>query len=100
MSGSASQILSPRVSATVHFVSFNDPDGNSWILQEVTKRLQGRVTGNTPYTSVNDLAQAVIRAAKAHGEHEQRVGGQYDQNWPAWYAEYMAREQSGESLPQ
>jgi catechol 2,3-dioxygenase-like lactoylglutathione lyase family enzyme len=80
------------------FVSFRDPDGNRWVLQEVTKRLPGRVTGNTTYTSVSDLAQAMIRAAKAHGQREKRIG-QADSNWPDWYAEYMMHEQSGEELP-
>lgn len=80
------------------FVSFSDPDGNSWVLQEVTKRLPGRATGDTRFTSASDLAQAMIRAAKAHGQHEKRIG-QADPNWPAWYAEYMVREQSGEELP-
>jgi catechol 2,3-dioxygenase-like lactoylglutathione lyase family enzyme len=74
------------------FVSFKDPDGNNWVLQEVTRRLPGRVGDGTSYGSVRDLAQAMIRAAKAHGEHEKRNGGQYDQNWPEWYAEYMVRE--------
>jgi hypothetical protein len=41
----------------------------------------------------------MIRAAKAHGEHEKRTG-QADPNWPNWYAEHMVREQSGEELPQ
>jgi catechol 2,3-dioxygenase-like lactoylglutathione lyase family enzyme len=81
------------------FVAFSDPDGNSWLLQEVTQRLPGRVSGNTAYASAHDLAQAMIRAAKAHGEHEKRTG-QADPNWPEWYAEYMMREQSGEELPQ
>jgi len=76
------------------FVSFNDPDGNGWLLQEVTKRLPGRVTGNTMYASARDLAQAMIRAAKEHGQHEKQTG-QADPNWPDWYAEYMVREQSG-----
>jgi catechol 2,3-dioxygenase-like lactoylglutathione lyase family enzyme len=81
------------------FVSFSDPDSNSWVLQEVTKRLPGRATGDTKFASVGDLAQAMIRAAKAHGQHEARIG-QADPNWPAWYAEYMVREQSGEKLSQ
>ena len=49
------------------FASFSDPDGNGWLLQEVTKRLPGRVAGDTTYASVHDLAQAMVRAAKAHG---------------------------------
>jgi catechol 2,3-dioxygenase-like lactoylglutathione lyase family enzyme len=80
------------------FVSFSDPDGNSWLLQEVTKRLAGRVAGDTTYASATDLAQAMIRAAKAHGKHELRIG-HADADWPAWYAEFMVREQSGEELP-
>jgi catechol 2,3-dioxygenase-like lactoylglutathione lyase family enzyme len=82
------------------FVSFKDPDGNGWLLQEVTKRLAGRVAGGgTTYSSVRDLAQAMIRASMAHGKHEARLG-KADPNWPDWYAEYMVREQSGEELPQ
>ena len=81
------------------FVSFSDPDGNGWLLQEVTKRLPGRVAGDTTYASAHDLAQAMIRAATAHGKHEARTG-KADPNWPDWYAEYMVREQSGEELPQ
>jgi catechol 2,3-dioxygenase-like lactoylglutathione lyase family enzyme len=81
------------------FVSFSDPDGNGWLLQEVTKRLAGRVEGNTTYASAHNLAQAMIRAAKAHEQHEKRTV-QSDANWPDWYAEYMVREQLGEELPQ
>jgi catechol 2,3-dioxygenase-like lactoylglutathione lyase family enzyme len=82
------------------FASFSDPDGNGWLLQEVTTRLPGRVEGDTTYASVPELAQALRRASAAHGEHEARTGGKYDANWPDWYAAYMVREQSGEELPQ
>jgi len=41
----------------------------------------------------------MIRASKAHGEHEKRTGHP-DPNRPDWYAEYMVREQSGEELSQ
>jgi len=81
------------------FLSFSDPDGNGWLLQEVTTRLPGRVAGNTSYASADDLSQALQRAAAAHGQHEARTG-KADPNWPAWYAEYMVREQAGEELPQ
>jgi catechol 2,3-dioxygenase-like lactoylglutathione lyase family enzyme len=82
------------------FASFHDPDGNGWLFQEITTRLPGRVTGDTTYASASDLASALRRAAAAHGEHEKRTGGQRDENWPDWYAEYMVREQSGKELPQ
>jgi predicted enzyme related to lactoylglutathione lyase len=81
------------------YATFSDPDGNSWLLQEVTTRLPGRVAGDTTYASAYDLSQALRRAAAAHGQHEARTG-QADPNWPDWYAEYMVREQSGEELPQ
>ncbi|HTS13319.1 MAG TPA: VOC family protein [Candidatus Limnocylindrales bacterium] len=78
---------------------FSDPDGNSWILQEITSRLPGRVdTGVTSFGSATDLATALRRAEAAHGEHEKRTG-QADPNWPDWYAAYMAAEQAGTELP-
>jgi len=80
------------------FLSFSDPDGNGWLMQEVTTRLPGRVAGDTTYASAGDLSQAMRRAAAAHGQHEARIG-QADPNWPDWYAEYMVREQAGEELP-
>ena len=80
------------------FVSFEDPDGNGWLLQEITTRLPGRVVGETTYTSTGDLVQALWRAATAHGEHEKRTGAA-DPNWPEWYAAYMVAERAGETLP-
>jgi catechol 2,3-dioxygenase-like lactoylglutathione lyase family enzyme len=81
------------------YVSFEDPDGNAWIVQEVTRRLPGRIDpATTTFASANDLASAMRRAAAAHGEHEKR-SGQSDANWPDWYAAYMAAEQVGTELP-
>ncbi len=82
------------------FASFKDPDGNGWLLQEITARLPGRVdAGDTIFTSSTELAAALRRASEAHGEHEKRTGGQRDENWPDWYAEYMVAEQAGKPLP-
>ena len=81
--------------------SFSDPDGNSWLLQEITTRLPGRIdSGVTSFGSASDLARAFRRAEAAHGEHERRSGGGRDDNWPDWYAAYMVAEQSGAELPQ
>jgi catechol 2,3-dioxygenase-like lactoylglutathione lyase family enzyme len=80
------------------FVTFSDPDGNGWLVQEVTSRLPGRVTGETKYASAGDLSQALRRGEAAHGQHEARTG-KADPNWPDWYADYMVREQAGEELP-
>ncbi|MEV8517919.1 VOC family protein [Dactylosporangium sp. NPDC051484] len=83
------------------FATFRDPDGNSFLLQEVTTRIPGRVDeGTTTYASLNDLVSALKRAAAAHGEHEARNGGAHDENWPEWYAAYMVAENQGEQLPQ
>ncbi|MCC8978259.1 VOC family protein [Bradyrhizobium acaciae] len=80
--------------------TFNDPDGNVWLLQQVTQRLPGRVDGNsTNFSSSADLAAALRRAAIAHGEHEKRTGG-HDANWPDWYADHIVREQAGKPLPE
>jgi catechol 2,3-dioxygenase-like lactoylglutathione lyase family enzyme len=82
------------------FASFHDPDGNGWLLQEITTRLPGRIDpAATTFASATDLASAFRRAAAAHGQHEARTG-QADPNWPDWYAEYMVREQAGGELPQ
>jgi catechol 2,3-dioxygenase-like lactoylglutathione lyase family enzyme len=82
------------------FATFSDPDGNVWLLQEVTTRLPGRVdSAATSFGGASDLASALRRASAAHGQHEKRIGAA-DPNWPDWYAEYMVREQSGQELPQ
>jgi catechol 2,3-dioxygenase-like lactoylglutathione lyase family enzyme len=81
------------------FVTFTDPDGNGWLLQEITARLPGRVdAAGTAFASAADLASALRRAEAAHGEHEKRTG-QPDANWPDWYAAYMVAEQAGTELP-
>jgi catechol 2,3-dioxygenase-like lactoylglutathione lyase family enzyme len=82
------------------FATFSDPDGNRWLIQEVTTRLPGRVEpAPASYASAPDLAEALHRAAAAHGEHEKRNGGAYDEKWPDWYAEYMVAELAGSDLP-
>ena len=92
--------LAPDHSSYGSYATFSDPDGNRWLLQEVTKRLPGRLdAAGTKFGSVNDLASALRRAAAAHGEHENRIG-QNDANWPDWYAAYMVAEQAGRELPQ
>jgi catechol 2,3-dioxygenase-like lactoylglutathione lyase family enzyme len=82
------------------FATFRDPDGNGWLLQEVTTRLAGRVDATaTSFGSAADLAGAMRRAEAAHGEHEKRTG-HADPDWPDWYAAYMVAEQAGTDLPE
>jgi catechol 2,3-dioxygenase-like lactoylglutathione lyase family enzyme len=92
--------LDPEHRSYRSFASFSDPDGNGWLLQEVTARLPGRVDANvTTFTSSTELTAALRRASAAHGEHEKRTGGQRDENWPDWYAAYMVAEHAGKPLP-
>jgi len=89
----------PKRGSYSSFASFSDPDGNGWLFQEVTTRLPGRIGADaTTFASQTDLAAALRRASVAHGEHEKRTGG-HDENWPDWYADYIVREQAGQTLP-
>ena len=77
------------------FASFSDPDGNTWLLQEITSRLPGRIDdGVTTFGSAAELAETLRRAAVAHGEHEASTGVA-DEHWPDWYATWIAAEQAG-----
>ncbi len=74
------------------YASFKDPDGNAWLLQEVTSRLPGRTTSPLAiYGSEAGLADALRRASEAHGQHEAEIG-KADDDWPDWYAHFMAAE--------
>ena len=91
------------------FFSFSDPDGNAWLVQEVTTRLPGRVdAAGMAFASAADLERALRRAEAAHREHEKHTGHRVkaepaervrDEDWPAWYASYMVAEQAGTDLP-
>ena len=89
------------------FCAFTDPDGNAYLVQEVTTRHPGRIEpGSTAFSSSADLASALRRAESAHREHEKNAGrshlfhrSEQDDNWSAWYAEYVVAEQTGSELP-
>jgi hypothetical protein len=90
---------SPNRTSYGSFATFTDPDGNTWLLQEITTRLPGRIDSTeTAFASVEDLAGALRRASVAHGEHEKRTGT-YDENSPDWYSAYMVAERTGAELP-
>jgi catechol 2,3-dioxygenase-like lactoylglutathione lyase family enzyme len=91
--------LDPERNSYRSFASFRDPDGNRWLMQEITTRLPGRIdSGVTSFADKTDLVNALLRAAAAHGEHEKRIGAA-DPKWPDWYAAYMVAEQAGTELP-
>ena len=94
-----SAVPAPEHASYSSLATFSDPDGNSWLLQEITTRLPGRIdAAETAFASTPDLANAIRRASVAHGEHEKRIG-EADENWPDWYAAYMVAEQAGTELP-
>jgi catechol 2,3-dioxygenase-like lactoylglutathione lyase family enzyme len=91
--------VDPERASYRSFSSFSDPDGNLWLVQEVTTRLPGRIEADgRTFASTADLEGALRRAEAAHGEHEKRAGGG-DEDWPAWYASYLVAEQAGTDLP-
>ncbi len=89
------------------FFYFTDPDSNTWLVQEVTTRLPGRMNATeTAYVSAADLESALRRAEAAHREHEKRTGRSHlfhrsdqDETWLDWYTAYMVAEQAGTDLP-
>jgi catechol 2,3-dioxygenase-like lactoylglutathione lyase family enzyme len=89
------------------FFSFTDPDSNTWLVQEVTTRLPGRIdAAGAAFASTADLTSALRRAEAAHAEHQKRTGRSHqfhrsgqDENWLAWYAAYMVAEQAGTNQP-
>lgn len=86
----------PERRSYASYATFRDPDGNEWLLQEVTARLPGRVDGGqTTFTSAAELARAMRRAEAAHGKYEKTLGHR-DDAWADWYADYMVREQAGQ----
>jgi catechol 2,3-dioxygenase-like lactoylglutathione lyase family enzyme len=89
--------LHPQRRSYASFATFRDPDGNTWLLQEVTARLPGRIDKRSTITmSSSELAAALRRAESAHGAHEQRTGRRHA-DWTPWYADYIVAEQTGES---
>ncbi len=90
--------VDPQRRSYCSYATFRDPDGNEWLLQEVTARLPGRVdSSEMTFTSAAELARALRRAEAAHGAYEKRLGRR-DDAWADWYADYLAREQSGKAL--
>ena len=70
------------------FVSFSDPDGNGWVLQEIKERLPGRGVR----TDVAALAQLLHETAEHHGSFEAAAP---THNWWDWYAAYMDARERG-----
>ncbi|MEO3744244.1 VOC family protein [Plantactinospora sp. B5E13] len=79
----------PERKSYASFLSFEDPDGNGFVLQEVTSRMPGRIS-HVVYDSREQLTAALRDASDAHGRYEAELGHE-DPDWPTWYADHMAR---------
>jgi catechol 2,3-dioxygenase-like lactoylglutathione lyase family enzyme len=73
------------------FATFNDPDGNTWLLQEITTRLPGRGLSNF---DVGILTELLRETEKHHGEYEPTAPKHH---WSGWYAAYMVARQEGKT---
>jgi catechol 2,3-dioxygenase-like lactoylglutathione lyase family enzyme len=81
----------PQGRSYFSFASFTDPDGNGWLLQEVTTRFPGRGFSSVDAATMTGL----LREAEArHGEYE-ATGPRHQ--WPEWYAEYIVARQRGKT---
>ena len=76
------------------FVSFEDPDGNGWLLQEITTRLPGREWKSSGTMDVAELAELLHETEQHHGDYE-RTHGKH--NWWDWYAAYFNARQNGKN---
>ena len=72
------------------FASFSDPDGNSWLLQEVTTRFPGRGFSS----DVATLTELLRETEKRHGEYEATSPKHH---WSEWYAAYIVARERGRS---
>jgi len=71
------------------WVSFTDPDGNGWMVQEITARLPGRGLSNLDVATLTELLRD---AEKRHGEYERTAAKHH---WSGWYAAYVVARQQG-----
>src|SRR5215213_1939462 len=74
------------------FASFKDPDGNEWLLQEITTRLPGREWKSTRATDIAALAD-LLRETAEHHDHYEKTHAEHQ--WADWYAPYFNARQNG-----
>lgn len=81
----------PEGRSYANLATFSDPDGNSWLLQEVKTRLPGRGLGNLDLSTLTELLK---EAEKGHGQYEPSAPKHH---WSDWYAAYVVARQQGET---
>jgi catechol 2,3-dioxygenase-like lactoylglutathione lyase family enzyme len=83
--------LAPDHRSYFSFATFNDPDGNTWLLQEITTRLPGRGLSNPDVTTLTELLR---ETEQHHGQYEPTAPKHH---WWGWYAAYMVARQNGKT---
>jgi catechol 2,3-dioxygenase-like lactoylglutathione lyase family enzyme len=83
--------LAPDHRSYFSFAIFNDPDGNTWLLQEITTRLPGRGLSNPDVTTLTELLR---ETEQHHGQYEPTAPKHH---WSGWYAAYMVARQNGKT---
>ena len=86
----------PQGRSYYSFASFEDPDGNGWLLQEITARLPGREWKLTQASATNvaTLAELLHETEQHHGQYEKTHA---EHHWWDWYAPYLSARQNGSS---
>ena len=79
----------PQRSSYNSFATFSDPDGNSWLLQEIGDRLPGRGLSNSDVATLTDLLR---EAEEHHGSYEPTAPKHH---WSTWYAAYIVARERG-----
>ena len=79
----------PERRSYVSFATFSDPDGNSWLLQEIRTRLPGRGLSNSDVGTLTDLLR---EAEEYHGKYEPTAPKHH---WSTWYAAFLVARERG-----
>ena len=89
----------PQGRSYFSFASFEDPDGNRWLLQEITTRLPGREWESTraQATDVAALAELLRETSEHHDPYEKSHA---EHHWWDWYAPYLSARQNGSNPEQ
>ena len=80
----------PKLPSYGTYASFADPDGNRWVLQQVTTRLPGRGLS----LDVETLTELLKETEKRHGAYEPTAPKHH---WSGWYAAYVIARERGKT---
>ena len=83
----------PKRASYFSFASFTDPDGNSWLLQEIKTRFPGRGFSS----DVASMTTLLQEAEKSHGTFEATAPKHH---WSDFYAAYIVAREQGHTAEQ